>query len=105
MVDGAVRHWAANVLASRPDVLKIGSYARGDWGVGSDLDLLIIIVGESPHAFEARGSTFDTTTLPVPVDLLVYTKAEWDAMVSHSGFARSADRGAIWVGERAAPRP
>lgn len=101
-VDGAARRWAEDILAARSDVLRIGyfgSYARGDWGVGSDLDILVI-VGESPHPFEARGLMFDTTTLPVPVDLLVYTEAEWGALVSHSGFARSADQEAVWVSER-----
>jgi predicted nucleotidyltransferase len=107
MVDSAARAWAADVIASRSDVLKIGyfgSYARGDWGVGSDLDL-IVIIDESPQAFEARGSMFDTTTLPVPVDLLVYTTAEWDALVPRSGFARSANQEAVWIGERGPAPP
>lgn len=41
-VDRAVRQWASEVGQSRKDVLRIGyfgSYAQGDWGVGSDLDL------------------------------------------------------------------
>jgi len=30
-----------------------GSYARGDWGVGSDLDLLVIVTA-AEEAFEKR---------------------------------------------------
>jgi len=39
-VDHAVRRWPAEVVADHPGVLGIGClglYARGDWGVGSDL--------------------------------------------------------------------
>ena len=39
-VDFAVRSWAEKISEERNDVQKIGyfgSYARGDWGVGSDL--------------------------------------------------------------------
>jgi predicted nucleotidyltransferase len=66
----------------RPDVLRIGyfgSYARGDWGVGSDLDL-IVIVDHGADSFERRGLLFDVSFSPVSVDLLVYTQAEWERM-------------------------
>jgi len=42
-VDRAVRAWAASIGPGRHDGQRIGyfgSYARGDWGVGSDLDLI-----------------------------------------------------------------
>jgi len=63
----------------RPDLLAIGyfgSYARGDWGVGSDLDL-IIIVADSARPFECRAAEWDTAEIPVPTDVLVYTQKEW----------------------------
>jgi predicted nucleotidyltransferase len=44
-VDQAIRLWTQKVLQHRDDVLRVGyfgSYARGDWGVGSDLDVIII---------------------------------------------------------------
>jgi predicted nucleotidyltransferase len=60
-------------------VLEIGyfgSYARGDWDVGSDLDL-VIVVAESELPRERRAVVFDTEKLPVPVDLIVHTLSEW----------------------------
>jgi len=78
-VDAAVRRWAASVAQGRPDVLRIGyfgSYARGDWGVGSDLDL-VIIIERSDKPFESRASDLDTLKIPVPSDVLVYTQEEW----------------------------
>jgi len=78
-VDAAVRRWAAKVAKERPDVIQIGyfgSYARGDWGVGSDLDLLII-VQHAAKPFEMRAGEWDTRDIPVPTDVLVYTQKEW----------------------------
>ena len=56
IVDRAVRAWAAAAAARRGDVRRIGyfgSYARGDWGVGSDLDLVAIVdAAVEPFEFE-----------------------------------------------------
>ena len=54
-----------------------GSLARGEWGVGSDVDI-VIIVESSEDPFVRRSARYDTTDLPVPVDLLVYTEKEWE---------------------------
>src|SRR5882672_9764408 len=86
-VDNAVRRWAADVAAARPEVRRLGyfgSYARGDWGVGSDLDL-IAIVATSCEPRERRGLGWDTSTLPVPADLLIYTEAEWQQLETEQG--------------------
>ncbi|MGQ9478291.1 MAG: nucleotidyltransferase domain-containing protein, partial [Candidatus Bipolaricaulia bacterium] len=45
-VDRAVRIWAKEIAQLKPEVVRIGylgSYARGDWGVGSDLDLVVVV--------------------------------------------------------------
>ena len=43
----ALKRWVEKVnQIRRPDIVRLGyfgSYARGDWGVGSDLDLVIIV--------------------------------------------------------------
>lgn len=87
-VDRAVREWAARLTDERPDVMAVGyfgSYARGDWGVGSDVDL-VVILSSSSLPFERRAADLDSTTkavpptssaLPVPADVLVYTWGEW----------------------------
>ena len=98
-VDQAVRTWAARLAQARPEIVRIGyfgSYARGDWGVGSDLDV-VVIVRESDSPFARRALAFDTISLPVPVDLLVYTAEEWAELTRRPGFARTADAEAIWV--------
>ena len=53
-----------------------GSYASQREGVGSDLDV-VIIVKRSNEPFERRGAFFYPLDFPVPVDLLVYTEEEW----------------------------
>lgn len=98
-VDRAARRWAKAMLRSRKDVLKIayfGSYARGNWGVGSDLDL-IVIVENSEKPFISRAAEWDVTALPVPADVLVYTQQEWDALAKQSRFAQTVRKEAVWV--------
>jgi predicted nucleotidyltransferase len=98
-VDRAVRRWVAEVVGGRRDVVRIGyfgSYARGDWGVGSDLDLLIVVAG-SDEPFERRAARWDATDLPVPADVLVYTKGEWDSLTASSRFHQRLLREAKWL--------
>ncbi len=98
-VDFAVLRWAERIAGQRKDILQIGyfgSYARGDWGVGSDLDL-IVIVESSSKPMERRAVEWDTNDLPVPADLLVYTEDEWQKMRSQGRFGRTVMREAVWV--------
>ncbi|MCJ7796527.1 MAG: nucleotidyltransferase domain-containing protein, partial [Thermoleophilia bacterium] len=76
------------------------SYARGDWGVGSDLDL-IAVVGESAEPFDRRGLAFDVLSLPVPAEILVYTQAEIERLRREGGrFARVLAGEVVWLYER-----
>jgi len=98
-VDRAVREWAERTARQRPEVFRIGyfgSYARGDWGVGSDLDL-VIVVETSGQPFVRRGVEWDATDLPVPADVLVYTKAEWERMEREGRLARAPWRDTVSV--------
>lgn len=92
--------WARDLLGKHPEVQKIGyfgSYSRGDWGVGSDLDL-VIIVDDSPLLFIERNKNFDTSHLPVPVDLLVYTLPEWAEMTHERGhFFQKLQEEIVWI--------
>jgi predicted nucleotidyltransferase len=98
-VDQAVRRWAANVVQHRQDVVRIGyfgSYARGDWGVGSDLDL-IVVVERSDQPFQRRAAVWDMIELPVPADLLVYTEKEWHLLRQRGRFAHTVVTETVWV--------
>ena len=99
-VDQAVRVWTAKASKARPQLLRLayfGSYARGDWGVGSDLDL-VAIVTSAQEPFEQRSLTWDLTALPVPAEILVYTEPEWRALEAQgSRFARTLAQEAVWV--------
>ncbi|MBN2559526.1 MAG: nucleotidyltransferase domain-containing protein [Phycisphaerae bacterium] len=103
-VDAALRAWALNAAAQRPDVLRIGcigSYARGDWGVGSDVDVVILLATCS-LPFEQRSAEWDVTHLPVPADVLVYTEDEWDALAGRGALSRRMTEEAVWVYMRSA---
>jgi predicted nucleotidyltransferase len=101
-VDQAVRRWAANVVQHRQGVVRIGyfgSYARGDWGVGSDLDL-IVVVERSDQPFLRRAATWDMIELPVPADLLVYTEEEWHSLRQQGRFSQALTKEIVWVHDR-----
>lgn len=99
----ALTIWAHEIAIARPAVERvgcIGSYARGDWGPGSDLDVVIVLRG-SDLPFIERAAAFDTTSLPVPCDLLVYTTDEFARVTGESTrFARVLREEARWVGPR-----
>jgi uncharacterized protein len=102
VVDSAVRSWAEKVSEERKDVRNIGycgSYARGDWGVGSDLDI-IVILDSSDKPMERRAEDWDTSELPVPSDLLIYTAEEWQKMKDKGRFGRTLMKEVVWIYER-----
>lgn len=101
-VDTAARTWAAAQIVDHPNVDRIGyfgSYARGDWGVGSDLDL-VVVVDATTEPFERRGLAFETMSLPVPVDVVVYTVTEWQQLRQQPGFGQNVASEVAWVYQR-----
>jgi predicted nucleotidyltransferase len=92
--------WGEEVLKRRPDVIKLGyfgSYARGDWGVGSDLDLIAIVESEE-EVFEKRSVGWEIEQLPVPATLLVYTVEEWNQMRrKRTRFALAVEQETVWL--------
>jgi hypothetical protein len=83
---GAARTWAADLRRRDPLVERvacIGSYARGDWGVGSDLDVIVILSVCDLTPLE-RSRRYYPDPVPVPADLWVYTRAEWDTLATNS---------------------
>ena len=100
VVDRAIRLWTAEQFRVQPNIIRLGyfgSYARGDWGVGSDLDL-IAIVNETSQPFERRALQWDLKGLPVPAEIIVYTLSEWeDLQKRDTKFARMLKRETVWT--------
>jgi predicted nucleotidyltransferase len=96
----AAKAWAVELTRQRGDILGvayIGSYARGDWGVGSDLDL-IVVVEQSQAPFWQRASDLELTGFPVPTEALVYTADEWLTLADERGrFFRTIEQEGVWV--------
>ncbi len=79
-VISAARRWASDLRREDPEVesiLCIGSYARNDWGVGSDLDVIVLLSDTSLSPVQ-RHARYYPQGLPVPADLWVYTRPEWE---------------------------
>lgn len=96
----AFEAWAAETATERRELVAagyFGSYATGNWGVGSDLDV-VLIVADSDEPFEVRAGRWDLTSLPVPVETLVYTVEEWQALQRRDDrFSRMLGTDTVWV--------
>lgn len=94
----ALAAWAQRLkLPGLVAVGAFGSYARGDAGVGSDLDVLVI-VEETALPFERRMAQLPLEELPVPAEALVYTRAEWERLGERSRrLAETLRREVVWV--------
>ena len=104
----AVTCWARDTAAAHPEVVRvgiIGSYARGNWGVGSDVDILVEL--DACNApFEQRPLGLPVPHLPVPEEILVYTTDELARMrTDGNAFVRDADRIVLWVFNRSDAEP
>lgn len=99
-VEEALGAWAAREAGCHPELCCLGffgSYARGDWGVGSDLDL-VAVVEESDQPMERRNLSWDTASLPVGAQLLVFTRDEWSRMKEEGlRLARVLEEEVVWV--------
>jgi uncharacterized protein len=96
----AAEAWGAALIEAEPAVVAVGmfgSYARGDAGVGSDLDL-VVLMRESDLPFERRAAPWPVERMPVPTEVLVYTLVEWAALHERSPrFARTLREETLWL--------
>lgn len=99
-VKKALRSWLEEQIATHPEIVQLGyfgSLAKDCFGVGSDLDL-IVIIKDSSLPFEERATTWDFDALPVPTDILLYTVKEWQVMRKKGGrFVDMIDKEAVWL--------
>lgn len=75
-------HWARAQARAHRDLLGVGvfgSYGRGESGVGSDLDLVLVLTSCNEPIWE-RLRRWDTSSLPLACDLLVYSLQEWHTL-------------------------
>ena len=61
-----------------------------------DLDI-VMVVQSSEEVFARRAARWDTTELPVPADLLVYTREEWQNLDRAGRFYREVAKKTVWV--------
>ncbi len=102
-VRAALTAWADAATAAHPELKAVGlfgSYARGDWGVGSDADVLLL-VDRAGRPFVERARDWDLSALPVAADVLVYEAGEWETLAGgDTRFAHALRREALWVWRR-----
>lgn len=104
-IHDALIRWSTRQVENNPDIIRIGyfgSYARGDAGVGSDIDLVIVVPTSETERIR-RSTEWDTRSLPVPCDLFVFTLEEWKRVLAGTRrFERMLRSETVWVYERSA---
>jgi predicted nucleotidyltransferase len=78
-LEGLVEMW----VNQHPEIDRIvlfGSYARGDYFPGSDVDVLIIMT-ESDKPARDRIAAFRPTSFPCDIDIFPYTKNEVERLM------------------------
>ena len=100
LILAAVQQWAEAQQALRPALAKVGvfgSYGRGDAGVGSDLDLLLVD-GAATGPQQQRLLTWPLERLPLSCDALVLTPTELqELLASGSRMAIELQRDLRWL--------
>ena len=100
LILAAVQQWAEAQQAVRPALAKVGvfgSYGRGDAGVGSDLDLLLVD-GSAAGPQQQRLLTWPLERLPLSCDALVLTPTELqELLASGSRMAIELQRDLRWL--------
>ena len=102
-VEAAIRSHAVVIVRAEPRLRALGyfgSYARNEWGVGSDVDLVAVLdvtAGErTPSALELPWTR--EIRLPVPHDLFIYSAEDLRRMDTEgTRFARMLVSEAVWV--------
>ena len=81
----ALREYVEAVLARRLELklaILYGSFARGDWKPGSDVDLLVVAEGLPPDPRD-RWDLIATLIKGLPLEPHAFTPAEFEEMVEH----------------------
>ena len=98
-VHRSVEAWAKQICEKFPTIVLVGyfgSYARDDWGVGSDLDVVMVVKGTVEDDLK-RDAGLSLKGLPVPVDLLFYSAKEWQSMSNDTRFGKMIKTETVWV--------
>ena len=96
----AAAAWAQQQRRRCPALMRVGvygSYGRGDAGVGSDLDLLLLDQAAAGPQ-QQRLQQWPLAELPLSCDALVLTPEEYDALIaSGSRMALELQRDLRWL--------
>ena len=96
LIRKAVQEYARDLRSRHEGIRSIrwfGSWVKGTAGVGSDVDLCVI-VDRSDKSRRDRMPDFLPRSFPVGIDLFVYTVAEWATLrAEHSTLAVAIDGG------------
>lgn len=101
-----VKTWAERMALDHAGLERLGvfgSYGRGDAGVGSDLDLLVLD-SQATGPQQQRLLAWPLAELPLSCDALVLTPAEHDELMAcESAMATALKSDCRWLWQRREP--
>ncbi len=100
-VVAAARGWARDLKRSHPEVVRVGyfgSYARGDYVPGSDLDVLIELSSSEIPRWPDRRDKYQPAGIPVGVEVFAYLSTELDILRgAGDGFVQAIEAEIVWL--------
>ena len=91
MYENLLHELRQNIKSLNPfKAILFGSFASGIPQIDSDIDLVVVLnQNDLPHTFNERMENyisvkkyFKSLNTKVPMDIIVYTKAEWNELLS-----------------------
>ncbi|MGC8608138.1 MAG: nucleotidyltransferase domain-containing protein [Vulcanisaeta sp.] len=87
---------AMNILGPGTRIYLFGSFARGDWLVDSDVDLIVVSPGLKDIPWHERYPVLRKLLPPsISVEILAYTPGEFETVRRRSAVLRDAEK--YWV--------
>lgn len=97
----AARTWAHRLRRDHQEVVRVGyfgSYARGDYVPGSDLDVSIELSGSDAPHWRDRAVRYRPDSFPVGMGFFAYTSDELAALgAAGAAFIKAVDAEIRWL--------
>ena len=101
-VISAFKKWAEKLPPDFKKVGYFGSYSKGNWGPGSDIDIILVVQKENKKklSIDERvelARKIDASELPVPADIFIYTEEELEKLKDSPMWRKILSSEVVWI--------
>ncbi|OGL46970.1 MAG: hypothetical protein A2161_09405 [Candidatus Schekmanbacteria bacterium RBG_13_48_7] len=101
LVIDALKKWISELRLNNKNLISagyFGSYAKGNYAPGSDIDILLILTNSKHDRFFDRSPEFYPESFPIGMDIFVYTVDEISQMFEYgNGWIKQVFNSTIWI--------